>query len=502
MNTEEMTIDIMDLLRRCLLRWKFIVVWMLIGAIALDGVGCLKSIKDAKAVEAQLAVDEEENESEKQEMLSEYMQKLTEREVSEVQNAVLSYTAYQQEYADGLKYYQESMKMKLDPSCVPTMRLQYIVDNHYEVTYPVIAKKDTTQDIISILAEKVRSEEVSNAVADALNHEVSAAYVQELLTTSADDSNQTSNSGNDAFIINMVAENREDCQKIAEIVKSTIDQCLDSVRAVCGDFDIKLASEQFYETSDRDLMSAQQSATTSLNSLRSAINNLPYMMTDDQKTYYYALLDNEKMIDTGSEDETITEDDSELDVPVLTVPEVKYISLKYILVGLVAGAVCACGWIALRYLLSGKLRTADDLPEGFEINTLGNVTLEKVKFPGFMKKSYYTMTKEEQLSVIISEIQVTAEKENIHRLFITSSVMNDALKEIGKAISSGLDNEHLVCSVGETALYDPEEIRSLSNADGVIFVEQIGVSKFEEIAKEKAVAGRAHTQILGCVVVE
>ena len=66
MNTEEMTIDLMDLLRRCLLRWKFIVVWMLIGAIAMDGFGILKSVQEVKSIKAQIQQSEEEDASEKQ----------------------------------------------------------------------------------------------------------------------------------------------------------------------------------------------------------------------------------------------------------------------------------------------------------------------------------------------------------------------------------------------------------------------------------------------------
>ena len=36
---EEMTISVKDLLLRILLKWRMILVWMLIGAVVLDGVG-------------------------------------------------------------------------------------------------------------------------------------------------------------------------------------------------------------------------------------------------------------------------------------------------------------------------------------------------------------------------------------------------------------------------------------------------------------------------------
>lgn len=490
MNTDEMTIDLMDLLRRCVMRWKFIVIWMMIGAIVMDGVGILRSVKEVKNAKAQIAQQgAEEDTTEKLAAINEYMQQLTSREVSEVQTAVLSYKAYQQEYVDGLKYYQKSMKMKLDPSCVPTLRLQYIIDNHYEVTYPVIDKKDTTQDIISVLAEKVKSEGVSNAVAETLGDKVPAAYVQELITTSA--------SGNDAFIINIAAEDREECEKIAEIVKNTIDENLNAIREVCGEFDIKLASEQTFETSDQDLMSAQQSAVTSLNSLKSLINNLPYGMTDAQKTYYYALLDNDETISLNpyGEDEIVTEDKIE-------VPEIQYVNIKYLLMGLVLGAIVACGWITLKYMLSAKLRVTEDITETFGMNVLGNVAENGRKIPKLFRKPYHDVPMEKQLQVIASRIQIVAEKEKMTRIFVTGSVMTNYLKETCEKLSKILESDGMVCSVGDSVLYDPMEIKRMADADGVVFVEQIDISRYDEIAEEKKISERMHMEIVGCVVVE
>lgn len=497
MNTEEMTIDLMDLLRRCLLRWKFIVVWMLIGAIAMDGFGILKSVQEVKSIKAQIQQSEEEDASEKQVTINEYMQKLTEREISEVQTAVLSYKAYQQEYVDGLKYYQESMKMKLDPSCVPTLRLQYIIDTHYEVTYPVMDKKDMTQDIISVLAEKIKSETVSNAVAEALGNQIDAAYVQELLTTSADDENAE----NDTFVINIIAENRDDCEKIAEIVKNTVNESLEAVRETCGAFDIRLASEQSFETSNKDLMAAQQSAVTSLNTLKSSVTNLLSGMTEDQKVYYYALLDNEQTIDVSASDES-SSNEEKLDMPELTIPEIQYISMRYILIGLVLGAIVACGWITVKYLMSGKLRTSSDLVEGLGLPVIGNISENHVKIPWLFKKPYHRMATEEQMDMIVSEISIAAEKEKMNNIFITSAAMTERSKEICEKLCEKLGENGVAYTNGSSVLYDAQQVRKLADADGVVFVEQIDASRVVEIVKEKEISMRMHTKVIGYVVVE
>ena len=134
MNADEITIDIMDLLRRCLMKWKVMIVCMLVGAIAFNGIGYFRSVKNANAVKDQIQqMEEEQDDSEKLVTINEYMRKLSDREISDVQTALLFYKGYHQEYVDRLKYYQESVRMKIDPGCVPTLRLQYVIDNHYEV---------------------------------------------------------------------------------------------------------------------------------------------------------------------------------------------------------------------------------------------------------------------------------------------------------------------------------------------------------------------------------
>ena len=143
---EEMTISVKDLLLRILLKWRMILVWMLIGAVVLDGVGYVRSARAVKLAQEAIKTPEDDEEQ----MLlavSQAEEKLSTREVSEVQTAVGTYLSYQKEYQDTLAYNTNSIKMQLDPNKVPTMMLQYYIDNHYQAVYPVIEARDTTSDI-------------------------------------------------------------------------------------------------------------------------------------------------------------------------------------------------------------------------------------------------------------------------------------------------------------------------------------------------------------------
>lgn len=493
MNEDEITINILDLIRRCLMKWKLMIVCILVGAIVLNGIGYLHSVKNANEVRTQIQqMEEEQDDSVKLITINEYMRKLSDREISEVQTALLSYKTYQQEYVEGLKYYQESVRMKLDPNCVPTLRLQYIIDNHYEVMYPVIEKRDTTQDIISILTKIIQSEDVINAIAEVLGLEKNAAYAQELLSSWGE--------GRDIMVIYITAENREDCESIAEIVKQKIIEQTDDVRMACGEYDIALVSEQFFHYADTNLMTAQQSVINSLNSLRSSIYNLPNGMTEDQKVYYYALLDNEEKIDLS--DPNDPNENNEIEVPELAVPEIQYVSLKYICLGMLCGIFFACALIGVKYVLSVKLRVPEDIEDSFALHVIGNITNQQIKRPEIFKKAYHNLSEDEQIQLILSEIQVSAEKENMENVFITSASVTERSKQICREICNAVNEKGISCTVGKSMVYDPQTIKQAACSDGVVLVEQIDESRYDEIAKEKELCSKYHVPIIGCVVVE
>ena len=490
MNTEEMTLDLMDFIRRCVKRWKIIVICMVVGGILLNGVGYLRSIKMVNAVKEQ--VEKEQDESNKHNTINECMENLSEQEIKDVNELVVKYECYNKKYEDTLDYYQHSIKMKLNSQNVPTIRLAYYIDNHFEVTYPVIEKKDTTQDIISIFKEKVINENVINDVADILGVKDNKAYVGEVLNTPLSNDN--------ILIVYIAAENRKDCESIADIIKKSVEKSTNEVRELCGEFDIELVSEKYYEDIDRELADTQWSVVESINVLRDYIKNLPAGLSEDQKAYYDALVYDSKMEATTNRNEEKTED--ELNVTSIVVPTVQHINLKFIILGIALGLVFPCGCIFLKYLLSSKIRVPEEVENVFGLTVLGHITDQTAKCPTIFKKYYHHLTSEEQMKLIVSEIHVIAEKEELKKIFITTSAMTERSKCICEEISRAVNEIGVECSFEKSVLFDPQAVKTMANADGVIFVEQIDISRYEEIAKEKEISIQSHIKSLGVVVVE
>ena len=63
----------------------------------------------------------------------------------------------------------------------------------------------------------------------------------------------------------------------------------------------------------------------------------------------------------------------------VVVPSVQWVSVTNVVLGAFVGAFVVCGWVAVPYLVSGKLRTKGDLKEGYGVTLLGSVRKTKIK---------------------------------------------------------------------------------------------------------------------------
>ena len=489
MNQEETTIDLMDLLRRCLEKWKFILLWMLVGAVLIDCAGAAKSVLERKNAQTQLQQEEKNDETVLLSTLKEAKDKLTDREADDVETAISLYKEYQAAYEKELAYYQNSIRMKLDPAGVSTVCLSYLIDNHYEAVYPVIGHKDTTNDIISILTNSILTESTNQKIADALQID-NVVYAQELVSTYSNDNN--------VLYFKIVAEKQEDCEKIAEIIKQAVNEKVESVHAVCGDFDITQSGEQYAREMDLSLQTEQENKVTSLRDLKSTIANLTYGMSENQQTYYNASLD-EQNINADSTEQKKTETTENI---VMEIPAVTYVSLKWLLIGAFVGILCACAWITLKYILAKQLRTASDIEEMYGLTVLGCITDKDKKKLRIFQNGYDAMDTESQLDMIATKIQLVAEKEQYNRIFVGGAVLSEQTTEICKKLVEKMNNACLNGCSGRSLVYDENTMREMAESDAVVFVEQIDVSQYNEMKKAKEIGEKCHRPVIGCVIVE
>lgn len=501
---EEITVEIRSLLHHICKKWRIVLVWMLLGAVLADAAAVMKNIRTVRAIEEQ--VEEEPAEETELENTDVLCAALTQKEAQEVENAAASYLAYVKSCNKQLAYYCDSILMQLDANRVPTLTLQYYIDNYYKAEYPVVLTADNAADIGNALGNYASSDSVCNAVAKKLNWDKESVYVKELITFTCEEHTLT---------IQVVAPEIEDCKKIGDIIKTQIDTAEQELQAVYGEFEARLALEESVVAASQILMTQQTTQLTNMYSSKSDFRTSISSFTEDQKKYYNALINNafaqdETLSqDTGEEilETEDTEDSQETEEKVMTV---QYVHMKYIVLGILAGAfLCVC-WICVTYICSGLLRTPKDIKEGFDLKVIGTIRQEgrKTKNPidclveWIFRKKGPQFSREEQLHMAAAAIRIGAQKEEMNRLYITSSANNAVTEQFREELTALLKKQQVDVQTGTPIVYDPESLEHMSSCDGLVLVESVGHSLYKDILAEKQLSEGSHVPVLGAVVIE
>lgn len=488
--SEEITVDLKDLLYRLLLNWRKIIVFCVIFAVLGNFAGVFKNYRKIKSIE-----ESKDNELKLEKMEEEIEALEAGLNSVEIKEAKMAATTYQDLHAqyDVLRTYNDnSILMNINSESVPTVIVNYRIDNHYTVEYPQINKKDYTGDIMQEYITSVSEEAFIGLLAEKMGGDIDYAYVRELV--------EAYGVNGSIFAIRVVTDDPELRDAIAEVIKNYVADETPEIKKVFGDFDIVQVSEAKCNQVRADIRNNQQSLGNSMNTLRVNWMALVNNMTESQKKYYFALVgrDNTEIeLTMPLEVEEIENEDE---------TEMSYLSLKFLVLGFVLGGILYCGIIFVLYLIVPVLRVKENLSDGYGISVFGSVWLENSKassaIDAFLKKIFCGreafISYDERIKQLATGIIIQAKKEGYNNIYFTgaSDKNEDVKKDIIKALGKDITAVAGVCPV-----YDPASLVSMSNQDAVVLVEMVGDSAYDEISKEVELANKAKVPVLGAVVV-
>lgn len=480
---DEVTIKIQDLILKVVLKWRLILVSMLIFGVLFNGIGYARKSLSAKSeTNQQTTVDMEKESSEK-----------------EIMHALNIYRLYQFNYENIHNYLANSIRMQIDPNRVPTYTIQYLIDNHYQTEYPVIQKKDTTEDIINSYMTLLKSNTILKEISKELKYEGDISYIQELLDIAYTDP--------DILTITIISLSQEDCNTIASVILDQMGQFTAELAAKYGRYDISLVNSEYTERFSMDLLNERQNRIGTLDSINNSSKNLIKNLTDDQKKKFYELLEK-----TVEENESINEIADEQTEQELSEEPVKvHVSLlqkKYLLLGMIFGMLAAAFYVVCRYIFSGKIHVKGDVTK-YDIPVLGMVYLsEPAGIFSFIDRfilriadsSRYKFSNEERKEMILSGINLVAEKEQLKSIFVTGTSNDRDCVQMQEEICKNSSAENT--ANGRSIIYDPEALSALAVSDGVILVEKLEDTTHKELHEELVLCRRYDVKVLGCIILE
>lgn len=495
---DELEISIKDLALYMCLRWRMILAWMLIGAVMLGGVGVLKMYLEARTLQQSLEMPKEEAEQSKENRLMILKEGLTEIEIAEVECAFEAYTNIIRNSDNIVKYNNESIKMQLNPYAVPTVNLSYYIDNHYQVVYPMVQEKDSTNAILTALTEEVTSVTTCEKMAQELGWEKDSIYVSELI--------EVGYMGN-ILSITLMAPKQEDCEVMRSTIMETVKEYIKKLHEVFGGFDIELIEDEYKLSVKTSLLSEQMTMSSGIYTLKNNYAAVLSGLSDSQREYLDELINSRlQKSDEETEEEigTVENNSTELTFS-------KLFKIKYVVLGAFIGAALYCFWLVMKYVLSDRLHVAEEMEQRYRVRIMAVIRDEDKERKSFILDKFLygvflrgelKVDKLKAVRVIESEIRVLVQNTKMKNIYMASTCGTLECKEIQELVCKNSRNESYTVHGGCDVSCNPEELEALGQSDGVVLVEQVNSSSYRKIKRLICFCEQNQVPIIGCAIVQ
>ena len=211
-----------------------------------------------------------------------------------------------------------------------------------------------------------------------------------------------------------------------------------------------------------------------------ATNSLVIMNSSfsaDQKAYYSALFNDEN--ETKEEG---TFYDSKISS---ATDESVTISLKKIVIGAFGGAFLLALILSFVYVFTPVLKTGDEIRDAFKLPIISSIRSED--------NSY---------AHVYSCLLACIKKEEVGNVCIISASNSEATKKSMTTISDMFINGSASVTTCNSILSDSKVLDTVIESDGVVLFEQIGISRYENIAREIELCDNFGIKIIGVVVIK
>lgn len=494
MNEEEVQIDLMTLLHYILRKWRSIIVVMLIVAVAANLYSVKKSMSEAAAVSTTEEVDiEKQIENAKEE--------LTADELEQVERVYSMYEYNSQLYQENKEYLEKSVLMQLNPNEIPTVMLNYQF------------KKDQSDEelsnIFTMYENALLDEDTCTAIIQVFGEEYANTSVRELISVTDTENGQNSdiiklqkdkNSG--ILSIQIYAGSEEQCEQVAEIVKKRVLEYTEQLQQIFGNYTVNAISEQYYISSDSNLNMQKSDVVNVVNEVCTVIKNITSGLSEKQIGYF-------NLLTKDCEDQTLVKEDTQETANMTA--NVQYISMKYVLIGLLAGMFLAVCWYAVIYIMTQTVKDVDEVKIITNLPVFGTVLGSnengKRNIVDRWIDSWFVHDKKSEnnellLTRISHEVAMLAGQKDKKCLLIACSGNDQNVKKQVDSLVEKLRELGMnVTSTASLVSDNTEVLKQLESADSAVFVEQLMKSERNQIREAVELCRRCRVEVLGSVIV-
>ncbi|MCH5342741.1 MAG: hypothetical protein J1E64_01790 [Acetatifactor sp.] len=486
---EEREIDLIDLTVDILSHWRGILVCMLAGALLLGGFSYVRSYQRMGEILGGAGLSGENVSSEEQ--LEVLEQELTDTEKAAVYTVIND----EQKYASYQQYVESSVLMQMDPY------------NIYEV---ILLFKIQIDDMGQSYMLKSVYEDLINGVGLCQWIEgqtgISASSAAELISAKGSSSITVINGlqeaeiGNDCLKVTIAHYDETECERLTQCVKDYMEQQYEYLSQELGAHEVVLLSESAGIIMDTGVRDRQLSYANDKITLLTNCAKAKDAFTENQQAYY-------ELLKAG--DEVLKEDEKSDEGTEIAVAKPS-VSVKYVVVGAVLFAFVYAGVFLVLYVLSGKLRTADELQRLYNISQMGLIVKDGEKKKFFIDRwidalrnwNKRQFTREQSLELAAAAVKISAGKQELDTICLMGCDLKAGADVVCQELKQRLEQENLAVKILDNVLYDASVMEELESAKGIVLVEKAGSTMYNEISRELELASRQGIKVLGGIVVE
>ena len=481
----EREIDIIDLMFHILLKWRVILVWMLVGGILMSGLSYVRSYQRQKAWSEAGALEQQQDEGE-------YLRgQLTDVQINNV-NAALGYESGAEIWES---YLHESVKMQIDALNEPRAVL----------TFKVVAEDSETAYQMEQIYEDAVLGGLSLWLADDDQNEISAAAMSELAVLDKNSENNLTNitpyRDKDSFSIIIYHLSEEQCLELVEKVEEYLYNQNSHLVKTLGNHEIQLVNRTFSFVMDTILLGDQQDIQNNIITLNNNAAKLKNDFSDEEWQYY----DYMKTKDV--------QEGSEVDQAVSASPDTHpAVNVKYVLVGLFLFAFLYIVLAFVKYIMNGKLQLSDDVNTIYGVPGLGVIPQERnakkafafvdqwiLKLRDWNKRKF---APDKAIGLAATTVKIAAKKEGLEEVCCIGCDMQDRALKVADDIQTVLKEENISMRVVNNVLYDQEAMEQLLSAKGAFLLERAEGTLYSEMERELEILRRQDIKVLGVIVME
>lgn len=331
---DDATIDICDLFADCLRHWKSIFT---VGLVSSLLVGVSSFYKSYNSLQKHAVIQDEYSASISK---KEAQGKLTSEQIGNIEQLYYQYLSANNNLDREKDYFANSIAFNMDASKIVQFRIEYSYSSY-------------NPDICSSFATQALTEDDYKSVAKIMGKEDSYLYAHELIWfedgSHISDSdriisiqdNNTDDIYRGVFYINIKAESKEEISSISDVVRKSVKRHVSEITKNGIALNLHEIGGQYVTTDFSQVITYPDYVSDTLSQLSNKINGL----SEEEKIYFDYLLENtQKTRGTYVMKDTTVHD-----------------TLKGVLIGLFGGwFVMVLVW-AIAYVVSGTVKTADDL---------------------------------------------------------------------------------------------------------------------------------------------